>query len=96
MGGSFVLDYTERLRRISEGIAILQLLSGDEITVQIPTEDEIVVTLDRPVQRFYAFDLLCEFVRRARSENHPNVADFRKAALRVAGVDPTKVVVGSR
>jgi hypothetical protein len=40
------------------------------------------------MQRFDAFDLLCNFVRRGREENHLDVAKFRIAALRVAGFDP--------
>jgi hypothetical protein len=85
---AFVIDFTERFRRVSEGIAILQLSSGDEISVQIPAEHKIVTALALSVQRFDAFDLLCEFVRRAREENHSDLLKFRIAALKVAGFDP--------
>lgn len=91
MGVGFVIDYTERFRRISDGVAILRLSSGDEISVQIPAEDEIVAALATSVQRFDAFDLVCEFVRRGREEGHHDVGKFRTAALRVAGFDPAKM-----
>ncbi len=91
MGVGFVIDYTERFRRISEGIGILRLSSGDEISVQIPAEHEIVAALATSLQRFDAFDILCEFVRRGREENHSDVQKFRMAALRVAGFDPEKL-----
>jgi hypothetical protein len=87
MGVGFVIDYTERFRRISEGIGILRLSSGDEISVQIPAEHEIVAALGTSLQRFDAFDLLCEFVIRAREESRPDVVKFRNAALEVAGFD---------
>ena len=86
--GAFVIDFTERFRRISEGIGILQLSSGDEITVQIPAEAKIISALAQSVQRFDAFDLLCNFVLRFRRENHPDIEKFRMAALRVAGFEP--------
>lgn len=91
MGVGFVIDYTERFRRISEGIGILRLSSGDEISVQIPAEHEIIAALGTSVQRFDAFDLLCEFVIRARDESCPDVAKFRNAALEVAGFDLQKL-----
>lgn len=86
--GAFVIDFTERFRRISEGIGILQLSSGDEISVEIPAEARIISALALSVQRFDAFDLLCDFVLRCRQENHPDGERFRGAALRVAGFDP--------
>ena len=88
MSVGFVIDFTERCRRISDGIAVLRLSSGDEISLPIPAEHKIVAALAVSVQRFDAFDLLCEFVRRAREENHPDISKFRMAALRVAGFDP--------
>jgi hypothetical protein len=91
MGVGFVIDYTERYRRISEGIGILRLSSGDEISVQIPAEHEIIAALGTSAQRFDAFDLLCEFVIRARDESCPDVAKFRNAALEVAGFDLQKM-----
>ena len=91
MGVGFVIDYTERFRRISESIGILRLSSGDEISVQIPAEHEIVAALGTSLQRFDGFDLLCQFVVRARAENHFDVMKFRNAALRVAGFDPEKM-----
>ncbi|HEX8926937.1 MAG TPA: hypothetical protein VF786_14150 [Terriglobales bacterium] len=91
MGVGFVIDYTERFRRISEGIGILRLSSGDEISVQIPAEHEIVAALGTSLQRFDAFDLLCEFVIRYREESHSDVVKFRNAALEVAGFDLQKM-----
>ncbi len=91
MGVGFVIDFTERFRRISEGIGILRLSSGDEISVQIPAEHEIVAALGTSLQRFDAFDLLCEFVVRAREESRSDVVKFRDAALQVAGFDPEKM-----
>jgi hypothetical protein len=91
MGYGFVIDYTERFRRISDGIAVLQLSSGDEIELPVPAEHEIISKLSPSEQRFDAFELLCEFVRRAREEQHPDRLRFRKAALRVAGFDPEKL-----
>ncbi len=91
MGVGFVIDYTERFRRISEGIGILRHSSGDEISVQIPAEHEIIAALGTSLQRFDAFDLMCDFVIRAREESHPDVAKFRNAALRVAGFDPERM-----
>lgn len=85
--GAFVIDFTERFRRISEGIGILELSSGDEISVQIPAEAKIISALALSVERFNAFDLLCELVLRCRQENHPDVVKLRMAALRVAGFD---------
>ena len=85
--GAFVIDFTERFRRISEGIGILQLSSGDEISVEIPAEAKIISALALSVQRFDAFDLLCDFVLRCRQENRPDGERFRGAALRVAGFD---------
>ena len=89
--GAFVIDFTERFRRISEGIGILQLSSGDEVSVQIPAEAKIISALALSVQRFDAFDLLCDFVLRCRQQNHPDIEKFRMAALRVAGFDPDKL-----
>lgn len=91
MGVGFVIDYTEQFRRISEGIGILRLSSGDEISVQIPAEHEIVAALGTSGQRFDAFDLLCEFVVRARDDSRPDVVKFRNAALEIAGFDPKKM-----
>ena len=91
MGVGFVIDYTERFRRISEGIGILRLSSGDEISVQIPAEHEIVAALGTSLQRFDAFNLLCEFVVRSREESRSDVVKFRNAALEVAGFDPTRL-----
>ncbi len=91
MGVGFVIDYTERFRRISDGIGILRLSSGDEISVQIPAEQEIVAALGTSVQRFDAFALLCEFVIRSREESHSDVVKFRNAALEVAGFDLQKM-----
>ncbi len=88
MGVGFVIDFTERFRRVSDGVAVLRLSSGDEIGVQIPAGHEIVAALATSLQRFDAFDLVCEFVCRAREENHSDVSKFRTAALRVAGFDP--------
>jgi len=84
-GYGFVIDFTERFRRVSEGLAILRLSSGDEIELPVPAEHEIISKLSPLEQRFDAFDLLCEFVRRAREEQHRDLLRFRKAALRVAG-----------
>ena len=89
--GAFVIDFTERFRRISEGIGILQLTSGDEITVEIPAEAKFISALALSVQRFDAFDLLCDFVLRCRQESHPDLKKFRMAELRVAGFDPDKL-----
>jgi hypothetical protein len=89
--GAFVIDFTERFRRISEGIGILQLSSGDEISVQIPAEAKIVSALALSVQRFDAFDLLCNFVLRCRQEGRPDIEKFRMAALKVAGFEPDKL-----
>jgi len=89
--GAFVLDFTERFRRISEGIGILQLSSGDEISVEIPAEAKIINALALSVERFVAFDLFCEFVLRCRHESHPDLDRFRMAALKVAGFDPDKL-----
>ena len=86
--GAFVIDFTERFRRISEGIGILQLSSGDEIGVEIPAEAKIINALALSVVRFDAFDLLCDFVVRGREETHSDIEKFRMAALRVAGFDP--------
>jgi hypothetical protein len=72
MSVGFVIDFTERFRRVSEGIATLQLSSGDEISVQIPAEHKIITALALSVLRFDAFDLLCDFVRRGREERHPD------------------------
>ena len=91
MGVGFVIDYTERFRRISDGIATLQQSSGDEISVQIPAEAKIVSALATSIQRFDAFDLMCEFVRRGRTESRGDVDSFRAAALRVAGFDPERL-----
>jgi len=88
---AFVIDFTERFRRISEGAGVLRLSSGDEISVQIPAEAQIISALALSVQRFDAFDLLCDFVRRARQENHPGIEEFRMAALKVAGFEPDKL-----
>jgi hypothetical protein len=88
MSVGFVIDFTERYRRVSAGIAVLQLSSGDEISVPIPAEYEIISALSLSEQRFDAFDLLCAFVRRGREEHHPDFANFRIAALRVAGFAP--------
>jgi antitoxin component of MazEF toxin-antitoxin module len=90
MGYGFVIDYTERFRRVSEGLAVLQLSSGDEIELPVPAEHEIISKLSPSEQRFDAFELLCEFVRRAREDQHPDILRFRKAALKVAGFDPEK------
>lgn len=54
---------------------------------QIPAEHEIVAALGTSLQRFDAFDLLCEFVIRSRQESHSDVVKFRSAALEVAGFD---------
>jgi hypothetical protein len=43
------------------------------------------------LQRFDAFDLLCQFVVCAREESDFDVMKFRNAALRVAGFDPEKM-----
>jgi hypothetical protein len=91
LGAAFVIDFTERFRRIAEGLGILRLSSGDEISVQIPAEAQIISALALSVQRFDAFDLLCDFVVRARQENHPDTEKFRMAALKVAGFDPDKL-----
>jgi hypothetical protein len=91
LGGAFVIDFTERVRRISEGIGILQLSSGDEISVRISAEAQVISALAFSVQRFDAFDLLCEFMLRARQENHPRIEKFRMAALKVAGFEPDKL-----
>jgi hypothetical protein len=88
--GAFVVDFTERFRGISEGIGILQLSSGNEISVQIPAEAKILSALALWVQRFDAFDLLCDLVLRSRQENHPDVETFRMASLRAAGFEPDK------
>ena len=92
LGGAFVIDFTERFRRVAEGIGILQLSSGDEISVQIPAEAQIISALALSIQRFDAFDLLCSFVVRDRQENRPGVTEFRMAALKVAGFDHEKLL----
>jgi hypothetical protein len=45
LGAAFVIDFTERFRRIAEGLGILRLSSGDEISVQIPAEAQIISAL---------------------------------------------------
>jgi len=84
----FVIDFTERYRRISEGVAILRLSSDDEIASEIPAEEKVIAELSLSEQRFEAFDLLCEFARRGREEKYPDIEHFRTAAMKVAGFDP--------
>jgi len=91
LGGAFVIDFTERFRRISEGVGVLRLSSGDEISVQIPAEAQVIGALALSVQRFDAFDLLCDFVVTARQENRAGIEKLRMAALKVAGFEPDKL-----
>ena len=91
MGYGFAIDFTERFRWVSEGLVILRLSGGDEIELPVPAEHQIISKLSPSEQRFDAFDLLSEWVSRAREEQHRDLLSFRMAALRVAGFDPGKI-----